>query len=63
MSVEANTLLIERAIEMINYWEGTNLAEVLKADIDRNDLDALNLHTSKAEAQASQEEFEAADVY
>jgi len=63
MSEEVNTLLLERAAEMLDYYEGTTIAKVIQADLDRDDLESLYMHVCKAEAQAAQEEFESADVY
>lgn len=62
MSLEVNTQLFERAAECIDYWEGKIIAELIEADLDRNDLKALAYHVTSAEAMAAQEEFEAADV-
>lgn len=62
MSNTVNTELLERAALMIDYFLGKMPAQVIEADIDRNDLEALNYHVTYAEAIASQEEIEAADI-
>lgn len=62
MSNVSNELLHERAWEMISYWEGTIIARAIEEDINRSDLEALRAHTVEAEAMASQEEFENADI-
>lgn len=62
MSQEYNERLLERAAEMIDYWEGTPMARVLENDIKANDLEQLNVHVFQAEGEASREEFYAADT-
>lgn len=56
MSNEVNTRLLERASEMIDYWEGTMHARILERDIASNDLEALQYHVAQAEAECSREE-------
>lgn len=63
MSNQVNTQLYERASEMIDQWEGTPIARVIEADLDRQDLDSLYQHVCYAEGMASQEEFGNHDVY
>lgn len=62
MSEQSNVELLERAAEMIDYFEGTVVAKVIEKNMEDNDLDALAANVNKAEAEASQEEFEASDV-
>lgn len=62
MSNSVNTSLLERASDMITYFEGKQPALVLERDLSREDLDALYQHVCEAEAIASQQEFEAIDV-
>lgn len=57
MSVDTNTELLERAAEMIDYWEGTLHARLIEADIDSGDLESLRYHVTVAEGQASQQEI------
>lgn len=63
MSNDTNLNLYERAAEMIDCWPGTVIAEVIEADIERGDLEALYEHVCQAEAQAAQEEFADNDIY
>lgn len=62
MSSDVNTQLFERAAEMVDYYEGTVIAKVIEKNIEDNDLDALRENVTRAEAQASEQEFESADV-
>lgn len=62
MSDSTNTNLLERAAEMVDYWGDTTAGKVIEADLERNDLDALNKHVCEAEAIASQQEFETGDI-
>lgn len=59
---EVNNILLDRASEMYEYWVGTPIARVIERDVAQNDLDALRAHVLKAEAMASQYEFEASDI-
>lgn len=63
MSNEINTLLLERASEMITMFEGKLPAQVIEQDLVREDLEALNTHVCEAEALAAQNEIEGSDVY
>lgn len=56
MSNNVNTNLLERAADLIDYWEGTVHARVLERDIDANDLEALKYHVSQAEAEMQMQE-------
>lgn len=56
MSHEVNTILIERAGDLIDYFAGTYVARVLQRDVDANDLEALKFHVSEYEAQRMIEE-------
>jgi hypothetical protein len=62
MSDKVNSELFDRAAEMYEYWVGTPIARVIEADMARNDLEGLRQHVLSAEAIASQDEFEAADM-
>lgn len=63
MSNSVNSELLERASEMITHYEGKLIAQVLEADLSRQDYEALQAHVTQAEAQAAQEEIEAVDAY
>lgn len=62
MSNQINTELLERASDVIDYFEGKVLAEVIEKDLDTNDLGALVAHVAIGEAQMAQQEFEASDI-
>ena len=62
MEDQVNQQWFERAAEVIDHFEGKLPAEVLEADLDRNDLDALRSHVTEFEAIMAQEEFEASDI-
>jgi hypothetical protein len=57
MSTEANTILMERAADMIDLWEGKMPAKLIEKALDENDLDALYKYVKDAESLAAQEEF------
>lgn len=63
MSMEENTLLIERAAEMIDYFVDKQPAHIIELDIEKNDLQALKWHVEQAEAVAAQQEHEQYDTY
>lgn len=62
MSSSVNTLLFERAAEMIDYWPGTLHADLIEQDLTMNDLSSLEYHVSNAEAEASRQEFSNANI-
>lgn len=63
MSHSSNTNLMERAADMVDFWQGTVIAKTIERDLDVQDFDALLLHITLAEGQASQEEIEATNAY
>lgn len=67
MSNYANTLLYERAAEMIDFWTGTPWADAIEAATNRGNLDNLHIVVCDAEAEAARQEIhgfnEATDVY
>lgn len=62
MSNNINTELLERASDMIDYWEGTLHAELIEYAIDINDLELVHDYVLKAEAEASRQELYGYDV-
>lgn len=62
MSHGVNIALFERAAEMVDYFVGKAPARMIETDLMRNDLKSLERHVVEAEAIASQNEMEAADV-
>lgn len=58
MSNNINTILLERAADMIDYWDNTVQSKILEQLVEANDLEALVVEVAKAEAMASQQEFQ-----
>lgn len=58
MSNNTNTILLERAADMIDYWDNTVQSKILEQLVEANDLEALVVEVAKAEAMASQQEFQ-----
>lgn len=56
MSHENNTLLLEWANELMEYFTGTYVERVLQRDIDANDLEALRYHVSEYASQKAIED-------
>lgn len=57
MSTESNTILLERASDMIDYWPGTLHERILTHLIDTNDFEGLMYAVANAEnEQAIQED-------
>lgn len=56
MSHESNTLLLQWAHELMEYYTGTYIERVLQRDIDANDLEALRYHVSDYAAQKAIED-------
>lgn len=63
MSQQVNTELFERASEMIDYFEGKVPPKIIEQDLKDNNLESLQFHVAEAEAMASQQEFNSADVF
>lgn len=57
MSQETNIQLLERASEVITYFEGKQPAFVIERDLAREDLESLHVHVMEGEAIMAQEEF------
>lgn len=57
MSNTSNDLLMERAQECIEYFEGKLPANLIEKDIEDNDLGSLSYHVKQAEAEMSRQEF------
>ena len=56
MSNQTNTLLLEWAGELMEYFTGTVAERVLQRDIDAGDLEALRFHVSEYAAQKAIED-------
>ncbi len=70
MSNNVNEQLLERAAEMVEYWEGTLHAELIRYALDSNDLDLVRQHVVEAEGEAARQEVfgyglmpESEDIY
>lgn len=63
MSNQINTDLIERAQDVMTYFEGTDLETAILNNLDRNDLDMVRELVVNAEAEISRQEFNRYDVY
>jgi len=57
MSQETNSKLLEEARQLIEYWEGTIHAEILRNDIASNDLENLHFHVDDARHEMLALEF------
>ena len=62
MSNNVNSLLYDRANEVITYFEGKLPAKILEQDIKNNDLEALQAHVAEMEAQIAIQEFNTYDA-
>lgn len=63
MSTDANVQLLERASEMVTYFEGKLPAKLIEKALEENDLEQLHKYVIEAEATASRQEFESTDAY
>jgi hypothetical protein len=62
MEDHINTNLIERAGEVMAYFEGTDLETAIANNLDRNDLEMVNHLVVEAEAEISRQEFNRYDI-
>lgn len=62
MSNNVNQELLERAAEMVEYWEGTLHAELIRYALDSNDLDQVRQQVVLAEGEAARQEIYGYDV-
>lgn len=58
MSNQVNDTILDRAQEMVEYFEGKLPAKLILDALDKNDLYLVMEQTLKAEAEASRQEFE-----
>lgn len=63
MSDTINTNLLERASEVMTYFEGTQVDYAVERAIELNDLDRVRYLVVSAEAEMSREEYYASDSY
>ena len=62
MSNNSNTELLERAAEMVEFWEGTLIADEVRRALNSNDLELVWQVVTSAEAEASRQEMYGYDV-
>lgn len=62
MSNYSNEQLLDRAAEMVDYWEGTLHAELIRQALDSNDLEEVRHHVVLAEAEAARQEIYGYDL-
>lgn len=62
MSNNVNDELLDRASEMVGYWEGTLHAELIRFALDSGDLEAVREHTVAAEGEAARQEIYGGDL-
>lgn len=63
MSNQTNDKLLEEAQMLIDYWEGTLHAEILRNDIENNDLENLFYHVDDARHEMLGLEYNPEEVY
>lgn len=57
MSNNVNTDLLERAAEMVAFWEGNKIADEVQSALDSNDLELVWQVVTSAEAEAARQEM------
>tara|TARA_R110000868_G_scaffold376886_2_gene642118 strand:+ start:253 stop:492 length:240 start_codon:yes stop_codon:yes gene_type:complete len=57
MSNQVNTNLLERASVCMDYFESKLPAQIIEADLKRNDLEALEVHVKEAENMIFEAEY------
>lgn len=62
MSHENNSLIIEKAYELLEETTGTWMEKAIQGAIDRNDLDELYDLINRIEAELAIEHFHNADI-
>lgn len=62
MSHPVNDLLFERAADMVDYWQGTEKAQLILDALDSNDLDKVQYIVNKLEGEAAIREFHDRDA-
>lgn len=63
MSNTTNEKLLLEAHELIEYWEGTTHADLMRNDIKMNDLEELQAHVDEARHQMLSREYDPEDTY
>lgn len=57
MSHYTNEQLLDQAVYYADIFEGTALAKALRGDVERNDLETLQVHLSEARERVLAEEL------
>ena len=57
MSDNNNTSLLDRASEMVEYFEGKLPAKLILMALDKNDLDLVRKYTLQAEALVAEQQI------
>lgn len=63
MSNATNEKLLLEAQELIEYWEGTAHADLMRCDIKMNDLEALQAHADEARHQMLSREYQPEELH
>jgi len=63
MSSITNENLLERAVDVCEYFEGTDVERAILWNIARNDLEKVAHIVKEAEAEMSIQEFNNYDIY
>lgn len=65
MSNQTNSLLIEEALDLVDYFEGKLPAKLIRQDLQNHDLESLQYHVKQARDMMFDLEYrpdEASDV-
>lgn len=62
MSNQTNDQLLDRAAEMVDYFESKLPAQLILKALDSNDLELVRKYTLEAEAEASRQEIYGYDL-
>ena len=63
MSNQVNTELLERAADMVEYFESKLPAQLIQKALDSGDLDMVRQYVAEAEAMAAEQEMNGYDVF
>jgi len=63
MSNQVNTELLERAADMVEYFESKLPAQLIQKALDSGDLDMVRQYVAEAEAMAAEQEMNGYEVF
>jgi len=63
MSNQVNTELLERAADMVGYFESKLPATLIQQALDSGDLEQVHYYVAQAEAMAAEQEMHGYDVF